>query len=758
MYPQPMETKPITVFYSYAHKDERYRLRLETCLSTLKRQGLIVTWHDRNISVGTEWAHEINTHLNSADLILLLISPDFIASDYCYSIEAQRAMERHHAGEARVIPILLRPTDWKGVPFARLQALPSQAKPVTKWQPQDDAFLDITRGIRAIIEDLVSTPSASTSATASFPSIWMISSCRNPFFTGREDLLTHLHEQLTKAKEPQAISGLGGIGKTQLAIEYAYRHCTEYHYVLWLRASTRNTLNFHLRTLAAVLHLSEKYDPNLDKVIVAVKQWLSTHDKWLLIGDDIDDLTMITDFLPSRSTGHVLLLTCAQSTGNIARQLNLEKMNLEEGIHLLLMRAKMLAPGGSLDQVDSKTRATAGAIVDEVDALPLALDQAGAYIEETKCSLQRYLTLYRKYHQYFLRQRGNPAIDHPNSVTTTLLLSFKRIKQANRLAADILSLCVFLDPNTIDENVLRADIRSHGFRWIARFASYPEVQIDNALRDLLRYSLIHRTEKGTLSIHRLVQIVLQDEMSQKTQRQWAERAVRAVNQVFSFTSTDTPHQLDNLHLLPDEMVGAAMADDHGIRFSIAASLLAHKGFLLQKYVQQAEPRLRRVLEKNADIQEQGQPLPTDEKATTTTTKGKGKKKLIMIIDESLPVRKIIETSLRREGLEAVGYEDGVQAMRALADGRQTVPDLVILDIGLPKMDGYEIARRFKSKPEFAHTTIIMLTGRDGVIDRLKSRHSGAKDFITKPFKTRDVISLVQSHLGILSDHQDGINL
>src|SRR5260370_29671229 len=112
-------------------------------------------------------------------------------------------------------------------------------------------------------------------------------------------------------------------------------------------------------------------------------------------------------------------------------------------------------------------------------------------------------------------------------------------------------------------------------------------------------------------------------------------------------------------------------------------------------------------------------------------------KLVMIIDDSLTVRKIIETSLRREGFEFASYPDGIEALRGLAEGRQAVPDLVILDVGLPKMDGYEIARRLKTKPEFANTIIIMLSGRDGVIDRLKGRLSGARDYITKPFKTQE---------------------
>ncbi len=122
-------------------------------------------------------------------------------------------------------------------------------------------------------------------------------------------------------------------------------------------------------------------------------------------------------------------------------------------------------------------------------------------------------------------------------------------------------------------------------------------------------------------------------------------------------------------------------------------------------------------------------------------------KLVMVIDDSTTVRKIIETCLGRQGFEVKGFPDGVEAMRWLTEPGSSVPDLVILDIGLPKMDGYEVARRLKTKPQFNNTIIIMLSRRDGMIDRLKGRLAGAKDYITKPFKTQDIISVTEMHLG-----------
>jgi twitching motility two-component system response regulator PilG len=120
-------------------------------------------------------------------------------------------------------------------------------------------------------------------------------------------------------------------------------------------------------------------------------------------------------------------------------------------------------------------------------------------------------------------------------------------------------------------------------------------------------------------------------------------------------------------------------------------------------------------------------------------------KLVMIIDDSLTVRKIIETSLKREGFASVSYPDGIEALRALSEGL-AVPDLVLLDIGLPKMDGYEVARHLKTKRQFGNTPIVMISQRDGMIDRLKGRLAGAKDYITKPFKTQEVMTIVHSHL------------
>ncbi len=148
----------IPLFYSYSHANERYRKQLETHLSTLKREGLISEWHDRAITPGSEWNKEIRRQLETARTILLLVSADFIHSEFCSSVELKRAMERHESGDARVIPIIVKPCDWHSAPFGKLQALPKDGKAITTWKNKDGAYLDIVNGIRRVIEELNEHP------------------------------------------------------------------------------------------------------------------------------------------------------------------------------------------------------------------------------------------------------------------------------------------------------------------------------------------------------------------------------------------------------------------------------------------------------------------------------------------------------------------------------------------------------------------------------------------------------------------------
>lgn len=144
----------IEILYCYARKDEKLRDELALHLEPLKRAERITTWYDRQIEPGMDWNNEINVHLSTAHIILLLISPHFLASNYCYSVEMEQALKRHQSGEVRVIPIILEPADWQHTPVGKLQASPQDGKPITMWRNRQEALLDVVQGIRHVIHTL----------------------------------------------------------------------------------------------------------------------------------------------------------------------------------------------------------------------------------------------------------------------------------------------------------------------------------------------------------------------------------------------------------------------------------------------------------------------------------------------------------------------------------------------------------------------------------------------------------------------------
>jgi hypothetical protein len=150
-----LPVQKIEVFFCYSHQDKRWRDTLDNYLSTIKKQFLMCDWYDGKIIPGSEWEQEIDRQINRAHIILVLVSQDFIASDFCYEKEMKRALERHYAGEAIVIPILLRPCLWEGTPLRKLQVLPTGAHPITTWSNRDEAFLDVARGIQRVMNRLV---------------------------------------------------------------------------------------------------------------------------------------------------------------------------------------------------------------------------------------------------------------------------------------------------------------------------------------------------------------------------------------------------------------------------------------------------------------------------------------------------------------------------------------------------------------------------------------------------------------------------
>ena len=331
----------------------------------------------------------------------------------------------------------------------------------------------------------------------------------------------------------QAISGLAGSGKTQIAVEYAYRYHRDYTVILWLRGDKRDALREDWNAIALQLRLPTKEKG--ERVVDTIRTWLKTHTRWLLILDNDEDLTLLQTLVPSNIHGHILLTTRSQTTGSMAQRVDLCSIGRDDAVLFLLRRTKKLSQDAILAEAQPIDRKKAGEIASLLGDHPLALDQAGAYIEETGCSLDDYLGRYSTNRAALLGMRGGGlGTDHTASVKTTFVHSFEKVAQMRPIgpaALELLRFCAFLDASAISEELIRHAAPELG-TVLQPIASDP-LALDSAIALLRKYSLVIRiSETKLLSLHPLIQVVLRDWMSEEVRFEWVVRTVRAVNVAF----------------------------------------------------------------------------------------------------------------------------------------------------------------------------------------------------------------------------------
>jgi tetratricopeptide (TPR) repeat protein len=444
----------------------------------------------------------------------------------------------------------------------------------TIWSWEQGNYLPDSKGIVLELASLLGLSESEgrqlleASLTALSP-YWSVPYRRNLFFTGREQILHHLHEQLGTGKEvalvsSSALCGLSGIGKTQTALEYAYRSAQHYAAIFWIEAETLEGISASFLRIAEQLGLLEAQEAEHSRVVAAVQRWLATHRDWLLIWDNVDDLEVVQRWVPPTRQGALLFTTRRQALGTLARGIELPTMTLEEGALFVLRRAKVIPPEATGEHLRHLLRerpsayATAQQLVMALGGLPLALDQAGAYVEETPCCLEDYLGLYQRRRAELLKRRGDTAVDHPASVVTTWTLSFEQLERANGAAADLLRLCAVLHPDAIPEEFFSAGKAFLGEQLGA--AAADPLHLHEAFRAVSAYSLLsHQVQERALSIHRLVQAVLWEAMSEPEREVWQWRAIRALNAAFPEISHHVWKQCERL--LPHVLTSAAAIPD-----------------------------------------------------------------------------------------------------------------------------------------------------------------------------------------------------
>lgn len=541
---------PAEVVYSFAEMDAPLLEQLEHQLSLLKRRGTIATWHRHQINAGKDRQGELDTHLNTASLILLLISPDFLASDYCYETEMQHALQRHEAGLARVVPIIVRAVDWKGAPFAHLQVLPTTAQAITSWDNQDEAWANVAQGIRKTLEDILNSEHKHEAVPirkqltrpAPFPPVWNVPYHYAFYFTGRDRVVEQLFATFTSehysgAVPIQALTGLGGLGKTQTAVEYAFRYRGNYRAVLWMRAETSEDLITGFRTAAELLKRPASHMQNTQSLIASLQEWLINTPDWLLILDNADTLPLIVPFIPRPVRGHLLLTTRSISQGAFAQPLALSPLTTDDGALCLLRRAAYIPWTGQLSDASPASVKAARELSQLMEGLPLALEQAGAYIETTGNSVSGYLDLYRNYRLEIQVHQHGEVPNYPNPVAFAWSIARKTVQAKSPAAIELLHLCAFLAPTGIP-----VDLFTKGTHLLGPAlgpVAAERLDLDQAISLLRTHSLIKNevdrdTDISRLIIHPVVQEILKDNIDSQTQDLLAQRIVNLVAYALHF--------------------------------------------------------------------------------------------------------------------------------------------------------------------------------------------------------------------------------
>lgn len=428
-------------------------------------------------------------------------------------------------------------------------------------------------------------------------SFWHVPYRRNAFFTGREDILQRLHDTFQAQQNSPvqrlsvALSGLGGMGKSEVALEYAYRCRSQSHYhtILWLNAASYQDLLADIDAVADLLGLPGKGTAKPTQLVSDLKDWLMELTHWLLIFDNVENWQVLEDFLPDEIKGQVLLTTRSESAGVFAfHNIPVEPLDNRFGAELLLHRAKILPLENALEQATLTDAADARLHVNNVGGLALALDQAGAYIEETGILLAAYLELYQQNRHKLLNQRGavQSRSQHPESVVVTLGISTAKACEQHPLAADLLDFCAFLQPEDMPEEILLRAIDP----------KFDAFSFNDAVAALQKYSLIkHNAHKSMFSMHQLVQHVLHDTMDASDKRQWQSRVVQALSA--AFTDGDFAAWGLCARLLP-HVLGCAAWTEHEFPPTVEQAQLLHKAgnYLRERgeYVD-AVPLLERVI-------------------------------------------------------------------------------------------------------------------------------------------------------------------
>jgi len=570
----------------------------------LKEEGYEVILDAWDFRPGGNIPLQMDRALRECERTIAVLSPDYFTSGYTQAEWAATFWQDPEGLEGRLVPVVIEKTELRGllgsIHFIDLtdvdeatarRRLVCGVKGESVWPDSSPEFPGRS-------EDRPPFPG--------LPPHWNVPHNRNPNFTGRGDLLTALHEQLNSGEATavtQAIKGLGGVGKTQLAVEYAYRHRDDYEIVWWVRSEEPAKLAADYAGLAEHLGIEQEQDQK--KVIAAVRQALQQRGRWLLVFDNVPEPKDVKGYIPQGGSGHVIVTSLYQAWGGVAKPLSVEVFERPQSVEFLCKRT---------GQCDSDS---ADAVAQACGDLPLALECAGAYIEKAGLSLSEYVTRFEE-HESELLQNAQPSDDYEYPVGKCFDLSIEQLEGESDAAVQLLNLCAFVAPDDIPLEVIR-----DGTEFVPEpLASVVTdgMSLDGPIAALLRYSLVERdADKDALSVHRLVQAVVRDRLSEEGKKTWAAAAVRIVSKAFPYDSDDVTTWDDCSRLLPHALASAGHAEKLKVAAKASARVIAQAGTYLWGRAQFSEART--AFERALPLAESGYGNETPEVASIINNLG-----------------------------------------------------------------------------------------------------------------------------------------
>lgn len=493
-------------FISYTSADRTWAEWIAWKLEEAGYSTILQAW---DFGAGSNFVLEMHSGLSRAHRVIAVLSPSYLTSDFS-AAEWAAAFARDPTGVGRLlIPVRIRECQ----PHGLLRSMVYIDLVALDESLARERLLLSLEGRRT--KPTESPPYPGTIRPHRFPGelppIWNVPE-RNPNFTGRDALLETLHANLAESAVSaliQAVHGLGGVGKTQLAIEYAWRHHSDYDLVWWVPAGEPVAIITSLISLGQQIGASTE-DTNPSQTVASVLRELRRRERWLLVFDNVEDPEHLDQYrLSGRASGHVLVTSRNAAWRSVGTPVEVAAMNPDEAVAFMLRRSGGHDPSA------------AALIAAELGFLPLALEQAAAYIDETGISLPEYSNLLRD-HKASLLKRGNPGF-YSYTVATTWELSFSRVGHLSPDAADLLRLCAFLGPDDIPVDLLTGVLDEPSPQSVDQHDS-GEIRITDAIAVLRRFSLLSRTGPR-LNVHRLVQAVVVDHLDDDARRHWLRLAI-----------------------------------------------------------------------------------------------------------------------------------------------------------------------------------------------------------------------------------------